>query len=1188
MRYIWIIFILRLLFTLADEECGPPPDLNHASAVTDEDNFPPGTEVKYKCNFGYYFVSIKRKATCEQDGGKGLHWNTEGIECRPVSCGEPELIENGQVLGSRYTYPNSVEYACNVGYKLKGINVRFCGTDGEWSGRKPSCTIVTCPKPEEIENGTVSYSSTVYNSIATYNCYDGLHIEGNNTVKCDAEGNWKGILPKCKEMLCPKPLQPLNGIATLMNEKRNVGSLVVYNCNSGFNLIGNTYAKCLATGKWSFETPKCASLCTVPKLGRGAMGKHEYRYFTRIKPETKIEHGKKLFLRCNPNYEIPTEEWYEGDVEITCNSGNFEPKPACHPARCRSPPPINGKGRPLENYENEHRSIVVYVDACLKSDIILQNKTARCNFGKWQVREARCKTTRCHPYTLNRIAGLFTKNPRYYESGEFLDVLCKEGYEKYINKIACKSGTWEIKSLPCKPVECNTKELQKYEGIKVENISIRNNEWYRIVCEKGYVNAVNYIQCKNYKWPDLPDELCKLDECNTKELQKYEGVKMENKSIKNNNWYKIDCENGYDNAVYYIWCKNHKWEDLPDEPCKPGNCVIPYVPNGEIKRLEIIERWWPKKDERKFRPVRTGSVITHGTKYFIFCNKPYKLQGIIETDDSENSIVCEKKQWHPKPECLLDIKTPIPIEFPDEDTTIDEVKTTDIAKQEATLTINNTFIQLNTSDTEEKKEIDLNNSNSLNKCIYQSLDDNLIAFLNGNRRIKSGHFVHDTHLKFGCLYPGEYRLRGPIESKCENGTWEPYLPSCHLPTKDDDVIITIRNKNFTVFPGNLIMVEKNTALVITCSTVKRDKWPRLLTNASKQEKVKGIQSQRGSFYIYIDILNMTNDYSGNYSCISPRNEHFVLIKVFPDPVKIQCPIPQNPKNGQVFYDSLTYNSEIRYECNYNYKLVGEAKAKCNDDGQWSEVPVCQGTCKHPGYIEHANIVDDNFEINGEIHYECTEGYRLIGNATLRCLITGEWTSQKPTCKEIRCPVPHHPENGEVDFYSLTYNSEITYKCRDGYKLIGEAKAKCQYDNYWSSTIPTCRKIQTCNVYDLIERLSEDTAVASNITEHVTNGTNVTLICAGDNLILLGQNYATCLNGLWKTGKIECVYGCYPIRKPENSSLILENYKESYRIGESIIFSCPEDEKLDGDLELIFCLHTGWSDNHVPKCIPLET
>ena len=58
---------------------------------------------------------------------------------------------------------------------------------------------------------------------------------------------------------------------------------------------------------------------------------------------------------------------------------------------------------------------------------------------------------------------------------------------------------------------------------------------------------------------------------------------------------------------------------------------------------------------------------------------------------------------------------------------------------------------------------------------------------------------------------------------------------------------------------------------------------------------------------------------------------------------VSCPVPANPPNGRVMFNSMTYNSLISYECNYGYMVIGETVRRCERNKGWTGLqPICRG------------------------------------------------------------------------------------------------------------------------------------------------------------------------------------------------------------------------------------------------------
>ncbi len=56
----------------------------------------------------------------------------------------PSPLTNGMIFYSNETLDDrpvgtTATHSCNNGYRLVGVSVRTCGTDGEWSGSAPVC-----------------------------------------------------------------------------------------------------------------------------------------------------------------------------------------------------------------------------------------------------------------------------------------------------------------------------------------------------------------------------------------------------------------------------------------------------------------------------------------------------------------------------------------------------------------------------------------------------------------------------------------------------------------------------------------------------------------------------------------------------------------------------------------------------------------------------------------------------------------------------------------------------------------------------------------------------------------------------------------------------------------------------------------------------------------------------------------
>lgn len=59
------------------------------------------------------------------------------------------------------------------------------------------------------------------------------------------------------------------------------------------------------------------------------------------------------------------------------------------------------------------------------------------------------------------------------------------------------------------------------------------------------------------------------------------------------------------------------------------------------------------------------------------------------------------------------------------------------------------------------------------------------------------------------------------------------------------------------------------------------------------------------------------------------------------------------------------------------------------------------SCNHPGFIENAELIGNMFTFPHNVTYKCNEGYRMIGLATKYCSKSGRWQPQSvPYCEGI--------------------------------------------------------------------------------------------------------------------------------------------------------------------------------------------
>ncbi len=154
----------------------------------------PGATATYTCSSGYA-LSGKSSVSCLAGGT----WSDVAPTCL-LDCGPPPAPSSGTVNVTSTTLGSTATYACPTGYTPLSTSIS-CQADGGWSGTAPTCTIVSCPVLTDPDHGTVSVTTTTYQSKATYACSTGYTLKGGAESTCQAGGTWSAA-PTCSPVDC--------------------------------------------------------------------------------------------------------------------------------------------------------------------------------------------------------------------------------------------------------------------------------------------------------------------------------------------------------------------------------------------------------------------------------------------------------------------------------------------------------------------------------------------------------------------------------------------------------------------------------------------------------------------------------------------------------------------------------------------------------------------------------------------------------------------------------------------------------------------------------------------------------------------------------------------------------------------------------------------------------------------------
>ncbi|XP_043278473.1 sushi, von Willebrand factor type A, EGF and pentraxin domain-containing protein 1-like [Venturia canescens] len=193
-----------------------------------------------------------------------------------------------------------------------------------------------------------------------------------------------------------------------------------------------------------------------------------------------------------------------------------------------------------------------------------------------------------------------------------------------------------------------------------------------------------------------------------------------------------------------------------------------------------------------------------------------------------------------------------------------------------------------------------------------------------------------------------------------------------------------------------------------------------------------------------------------------------LAKLFIEKVdicqRITCSPLKIPSNAYIVDGDDTettirkVNDTLKLRCETGYDLGGPETVSCLPGGNWSALPTCNRVlCKNPPKISNARLNETSAEMSEYVFgvtvtYECARGYRVYGQANAKCLANGKWSRILGKCSKISCGKPKIPPGVTVYGRSYLYQEVLSYKCPGG---VTKGSITCQSDGKWSDP-PDCK------------------------------------------------------------------------------------------------------------------------------------
>ncbi|XP_030586258.1 complement decay-accelerating factor isoform X2 [Archocentrus centrarchus] len=169
-------------------------------------------------------------------------------------------------------------------------------------------------------------------------------------------------------------------------------------------------------------------------------------------------------------------------------------------------------------------------------------------------------------------------------------------------------------------------------------------------------------------------------------------------------------------------------------------------------------------------------------------------------------------------------------------------------------------------------------------------------------------------------------------------------------------------------------------------------------------------------------------------------------------------------DNSLLMNDFPENVEITLECSDGYiKESGSEVITCvNNEWTKSDLVCKKKDCGQPPPVEHMNFDTSSGTLYGAVlKVTCDKGYQISGTSYKRCFALG-W-SGKAKCEIVSCDTPPEIANGMKNWTSKDdpeFGKTIKYTCNTGYSLIGNSTIMCTETGEYSSLPPECKEVRT--------------------------------------------------------------------------------------------------------------------------------
>uniref|UniRef100_A0A8C5KH53 Complement component receptor 1-like protein n=1 Tax=Jaculus jaculus TaxID=51337 RepID=A0A8C5KH53_JACJA len=1092
------------------KSCMSPKELLHGSVLIPT-GITFGSTITYSCNKGYRLIG-DASATCIVSDNTVI-WDKDMPFCESIPCESPPAISNGNFHSSNresFYYGMVVTYRCHVGqngeklFDLVGEKSIYCTSNdnqvGIWSHPPPQCiTAAKCPVPE-IENGIMESGfkrSFFLNDTVMFKCKPGFTMKGSNVVWCQPNSKWSPPLPICFRGCLPPPRINHGNFNKMDEELFTTGQEVSYSCQPGYTLIGTSLLQCTSLGTWSPSAPVCAvKSCDV--IPSQLLNGHVF-------PPPNLQLGAEVSFACDQGFRLDgksSSQCVPEGVTVIWNN-KF---PVCERISCDPPPPI--KNGQVVDYSLPIPTGTVIRYTCKPGFRLIGEKVFLCISkdnvnGIWDkappVCESYNKNSICsEPRVPRAFRNREARSP--FRHGDSVTFTCEANFTMKGNKtVWCQANkTWGPTPLPsCEndfPLKCPP--LPKihngyHTGQNVDQFAPGSSVTY--TCKAGYLlDGQKTIKCLSSGHWSVVTPTCKEAQCEPPG-QFPNGQVKKPPSLRVGTTINFFCNEGYHlqgppSSQCVIAGQNAIWTKKPvcqEILCPPPSSVL----NG-------------RHTGNSSANAPYGSTVTYT------CD-PGPEKGVNYILIGEKTIYCtinsqKTGTWSgPAPRCELStpaVQCPRPQILRGQMLSVQKDQysyndTVAFACEPGFSLKGSRSIRCNAQGTWEpsaplcEKEITCPPPPSIHNGTHTGSSSEDVPY--GTVVTYTCHPGPEEGVQFNLI--GDHTIHCTHDSQ-ERGIWSGPAPLCKLSLPDVqclDVRIangyTLSGKVTPYFYNDSVTFRCNTGYVLNGNTQIRCKadgtWDSEIPVCEKEgcEPVTEFQEFPDDSHVQLVNRSCQDGYqlTGHTYEKCQDAENSVWFQKTPICKVIHCLPPPTMDNGRhtgMKAEHFLYGSEVSYECDQGFYLLGEKSLQCRHDsegrGSWSRpppqcLPLSPVThCPDPK-VKHGfklNQTHSTYSYNDTVHVACSPGFIMNGSNLIRCHTNNTWVPSIPTCIRkafLGCHSPSTIPNGNHTGGKIAQFSpgmSVLYSCYQGYFLQGEALLLCTYEGTWSQPAPYCKEV----------------------------------------------------------------------------------------------------------------------------------